>query len=283
MAALMQKKMMKNVAKKDDTAARSGCVKEVEGKVKCLRVKVETIEHNTMNMRAEIEALQNRDPTTSSTRPPPRSPAGKPHPLPPLPGSRHLQARVLGPVDETRWLEPFLTNHRLSAEVCMCNQYDCKYYSDMISLQLQKDPPPMYVNGKAATCMTETSPARIKALRKYNEQLHLLQELNHKVVFEMSQRSLEIWDCSATVRLGRYERDSEAWEWDLAAAATLNIGLPMNADTMDEQHNTKNEAPNDMDQDNHAEGSTARTRIRTRPHESDQGRRCRAMPSGPAS
>lgn len=51
--------------------------------------------------------------------------------------------------------------------------------------------------------LTETSPARIRALRAYNEQLNFLQELNYKMTFVTCQRSLEMWDFSATARIGR--------------------------------------------------------------------------------
>lgn len=50
----------------------------------------------------------------------------------------------------TRWLTPFLSNHRISAEIWMCKDTDCKCYSDMVSMSLQTDP--IYVPGKAATC-----------------------------------------------------------------------------------------------------------------------------------
>lgn len=186
MAALMEN-MMKNAAKKDDIAAMSGRVKEVEGTVKGLGVKVETIENNMINLRAEIGALQNREPT-ATTRAGPRTSSGRlsaaasstscSWAAPPscstsraigwnprlihckgwspygagestrigraqaLQVQEALWQRIPQEVrDRLRWLAPFLSSHRLSAEVLMCSQYDCRYYSDMISLQLQIGPP----------------------------------------------------------------------------------------------------------------------------------------------
>lgn len=69
--------------------------------------------------------------------------------------------------------------------------------------------------------------------------------MKHKVVFETCQRSWEIRDYSAMVRPGRCDRDTEAWEWDWTAAATLNIPPPVNLDTMDEEHMPKDEKHGD--------------------------------------
>lgn len=76
MAASMEK-MVKDVAKKDDIAAMSGRAREVEGTVKGLGEKVDTIEHNVQSMRAQIDALKNREPS-ATTREEPRLAAGRP-------------------------------------------------------------------------------------------------------------------------------------------------------------------------------------------------------------
>lgn len=41
------------------------------------------------------------------------------------------------------------------------------------------------------------------------------------VLFETCQRALEIWDKSATVRLGSYNRTGEGWKWHREAARRL--------------------------------------------------------------
>lgn len=143
--------------------------------------------------------------------------------------AEQVHAQILDRVPEDlrpgiKLLSPFVKNHSVSAEILAASYNDTKRICDLVNLELQRRPIRVRnVNIKGAV---ETSPARRRALRAYFEARELVRQMNVGYIFEECARSFELWDNSACVRLGFYDRKREEGIWDVVTCATVGINIP---------------------------------------------------------
>lgn len=119
-----------------------------------------------------------------------------------------------------KFLSPFMKSHSVSAEIMAANQNDTKRICDLVNLE------PIRVRNIDIKGTVETSPKRRRALRAYFEARDIARQMNVGYVFEECARRLEVWDSSACVRLGAYDRRTDEWIWDNITCATVGIKIP---------------------------------------------------------
>lgn len=107
----------------------------------------------------------------------------------------------------------------------------CKFFADCFNEDLVAAS--IRVRDCEVRAAAQTSPTRIRALKTAHSKHEEIARLNPGVLFETYQRALEIWDKSATVTLGSYNRTEEEWTWHREAARRLDIDTPfdLNDDT----------------------------------------------------
>lgn len=98
-----------------------------------------------------------------------------------------------------KWLAPFMSNHRLTVEILKVLPGDAKLVADAINEQLSAEK--YFLHDKQVYVSPETSPDRIKPLKERHRQHEVVAKLN---LIEVCMRALEIWDKSATIRLGHF-------------------------------------------------------------------------------
>lgn len=85
---------------------------------------------------------------------------------------------------------------------------------------------PRESNGRKPECALETSPARMPALKQFNDAYNMLQGWPPQASFEVCQRAFECLDAMGMARLGWRDRQQGEWRWSVSGAATVGINIP---------------------------------------------------------
>lgn len=78
--------------------------------------------------------------------------------------------------------------------------------------------------------------------------------MNPGYVFEECARNLELWDSSACVRLGAYDRRAEEGIWDSITCATVDIKIPADVTSAEGNAQSREQPPVDIGALDEAQG-----------------------------
>lgn len=147
-----------------------------------------------------------------------------------------------------RWLQPFIQNHAVSAEVLGAREGSAKAIADE-----SMNKKPIYVRGVAIRVGVEISPSRREALRSFFASRDLVKQLNGDYNSTICSRSLEIWCDAGFHRLGWWQRDEALWRWSPWAASIAKVKLPIDYDKEDKGDNQDEKQESKDDDEDMAE------------------------------
>lgn len=208
--------MSAHIATREGITEIKTSIRRTDAIVSAIGERVNGLHHNMMQMLEDMERMSLQ--ATRPHSPPPRGPRARGCPelstctvgrlavaprSRPLGGEKHrLCAGGAIQYDQRRdheALEVHHANHRVSAEVLRAQAGDTKYISDCIKEDLIAAK--FRVRGAGIRSSAEKKPDRIRALTEFSKQNEAIAKLNPGCIFETCQRTLDIWDKSATVRL----------------------------------------------------------------------------------
>lgn len=144
--------------------------------------------------------------------------------------AKSLQEQIEQQLDEEtrprlRWLQPFVQNHAVSAQVLGARFGDTKSIADESTIAITKCP--IFARVLPIRVGVETSPTRGEALRDFFEARDLLRQMNAVYNFTICSRSLEVGCDAGVQRIGWWQLDEALWRWSPWAAPIAKVKLPM--------------------------------------------------------
>lgn len=106
--------------------------------------------------------------------------------------------------ETTTWLQPFNRNQAVRFECLDANDNQCKAWSDNLNKNINQAR--WKIKEKEVKGAVETSPSRRTAVRAFFDARDDLRALNKNEVFQECRRALELWDRTAMIRIGYYNK-----------------------------------------------------------------------------